>query len=186
MSTPTLEARWFARGPLPDTARAWADAVGLGAPEPRTDRYLVVPTDALGLKVRQGRLEAKQRTSGGEPLAVGHARGAVEQWRKWAFSLDETPDADGWTDGWTDVDKRRRLRRDACGTGACAAELTEIRVGSDAWWSVCLEATGSDAAVRRAALDAMAACWLARADVPELPAHASMGYPEWLRGLDAG
>ena len=186
MSTPTLEARWFVRGPLPASAHAWADAVGLGAPEPRTDRYLVVPTDALGLKVRQGRLEAKQRMSGGEPLAVGHARGAVEQWRKWAFSLDETPDADGWTDGWTDVGKRRRLRRDACGSGACAAELTEIRVGSDAWWSICLEATGSDAVVRRAALGAMAGCWLARADAPALPAHASMGYPEWLRGLDAG
>ena len=189
MSTPTLEARWFVRGPVPPAVAAWADAIGLGAPEARTDRYLVAPTDALGLKVRGGRVEAKEHTGPAVALRAGRSEGASEPWRKWAFLLAPAPGGGprsggfaGETDGWVDVDKRRRLRRDPCPAGGvCTVELTEVEVRGDAWWSVCFEAAGPTAAARKAALDATVAQWLDRADAPAFRGDDAVGYPAWLR-----
>ena len=188
----TLEARWFVRGPLPPSVAAW-----FGGPpaEARTDRYLPAPTDDLGVKARADRLETKARLSVEGPFHVGRASGRIEAWRKWGFVLAGGPAAASKTAGWRDVAKRRRQQR--CGPdgarrpeGApagttCALELTEIDVDGAPWWSVCLEATGPTAADRRAVLAATAAAWLTRPDAPVLPAGASMGYPEWLRRLDA-
>ena len=180
MSTPTLEIRWFARGPVPAPVVTWADAAGLAPAEPRTDRYLVASTDALGLKVRDGRVEAKGRTAQAGNLQAGRAEARVQGWHKWVFWLE--PAVPPVTDGWVDVHKRRRLRRDAGPDGgACTLELTEVEVGGQAWWTVGLEATGPTDAVCRAALDASAERWLARADAPALRPEDAAGYPAWLR-----
>ncbi|MGD8968471.1 MAG: hypothetical protein PVI07_13255, partial [Anaerolineae bacterium] len=57
----------------------------------REDHYLrLSDTYALGIKLRQGRIEAKQRVR--RPGVVRfHERvtGIVEHWRKWSFQLAE-------------------------------------------------------------------------------------------------
>ncbi|NIV28827.1 MAG: hypothetical protein GWN58_04720, partial [Anaerolineae bacterium] len=61
---PTLEARWFMRGSIPHEVREWF-ARGEPAPihePPRMDHYLRLQrSNALGIKLREGRLEIKQR-----------------------------------------------------------------------------------------------------------------------------
>lgn len=175
----SLEARWFMPGPLPPEAAAWFESLGPSVtPEARTDRYLVpVRSEELGLKVREGAVQAKQRTAalGLRPLAPG-AVGRVEAWRKWTLGTSEqTPEA-----GWIDVAKVRRQRTLVLVPGAarCALEVSEIEAGGEAWWSVCLEASGARGGGRWRALRAAARRWLGSG--PALAAEASEGYPAWL------
>ena len=179
---PTLEVRWFLPGNLPEAVAAWFD--GLGAPvgeESRTDRYLV-PTegDALGLKVREGRIEAKQRTGRAAAAAWGRASARPETWRKWSLAL-ASGEGDALDGGWAEVAKARRQRWLQFDGAVCALELSTVACGGDAWWSVCLETSGERAADRARALDGAAARWLDRPEAPALPRDAALGYPAWLR-----
>lgn len=171
----TVEIRWFQPGPTPAAARAWFDALGPEVlAESRVDAYLTPESDALGVKLREGAVEAKRRTDRLGSLAVG--AGEVEAWTKWSFPRADaaTPDQ-----GWVEVAKTRRQRH--APSGDCALELSEVVVRGETWWSVCLEATGADLAARRAALADGARQWLASA--PALPAEAARGYPAWLRSI---
>lgn len=177
----TLEARWFRRGPLPAAVEAWfAD---LGEPvevEARTDRYLAPSSDALGVKVREGRVEMKRRDGAAGPLAVGRARAETEAWTKWSFALAEPDDAPEGP--WLAVDKRRWQRVLELAGGRCTLELSAVAVAGGApWWSVCLEAEGGTPAARRRALAVGAARWLARPDAPALAAADAQSYPAWLQ-----
>lgn len=179
----TLEVRWFLRGTAPEAVAAWFDRLGDPVEaETRTDRYLAPTGDGLGVKVRTGNLETKRRSAVEDPLHVGPASGAAEAWTKWSFPLagDAEPEA-----GWVAVDKTRWQRQTPGERGSCALELSALTVGGEAWWSVCLEASGRTWADRRAALDAAAQAWLGRDDAPALRAEDAMGYPAWLR-LAAG
>lgn len=176
----SLEARWFVPGPLAPEASDWFERLGSEiAPEARTDRYLIpTESDDLGLKVREGTVQAKQRIGaiGVRPLAP-EATGRIEAWRKWTLGRAEhSPEA-----GWADVAKVRRQRALVLlARGArCALELSEVYVGDSRWWSVCLEASGESPHARWMALRAASRRWLPSA--PPLPAEASMGYPAWLR-----
>lgn len=174
----TAETRWFQRGPTPDPVTAWFDALGPPVESSaRTDRYLTPASAALGVKVREGRVEAKRRDGTAGRLAVLAAGGTVEAWTKWSFALaeDDAPEA-----GWVAVAKTRRQREHSAGGGTCRLELSEVEVAGKTWWSVCLEADGRDSMVRRRALTGAAAHWLGRPDAPALPAEAAMGYPAWL------
>lgn len=182
----TAEARWFFRGAVPAPVRAWFDALGEPVEtEARTDHYLAPSGDGLGVKVREGRLEAKRRDGAGGRLRVGRAASDVASWSKWSFALAEGAEPVG---PWVEVAKRRRQRERAAAGGACALELAEVAVGGEAWWSVCLEATGPTEGARRAALVEAAGRWLGRDDAPALPAEAALGYPAWLlaRGASDG
>ena len=182
--TRTSEVRWFRRGVLPEALQSWFASLGSDVtPERRTDRYLSPASDALGVKLRQGQVEVKQREGFAGRLAMGSAEADVETWAKWSFLLAdraEMPD-----EGWIDVAKVRWQRHVEAGDGVCAVEISEVEVGGDVWNSVCLEAAGPTDEARRAALDAGAE-WLATGDAPELSAAAAMGYPAWLRALGAG
>ena len=173
----TAEARWFGRGPVPDAVRAWFDALGdPPEPESRTDRYLAPSSDGLGVKVREGRVEAKRHDGAAGRLGVGRAAAEIGAWSKWSFALAEPAEPAG---PWVEVAKVRRQRE----AGGCALELAEVVVRGERWWSVCLEATGPTEAARRAALVEAAGRWLGRDDAPALPTSMSRGYPAWLRGL---
>ena len=178
----TAEVRWFVRGRIPAAVRAWFDGLGPEAVwAERTDRYLTPGSDGLGVKLREGAVEAKRRTGTGGRLASDGAEVEVERWAKWSFAL-----ADGGAaprDGWVEVRKRRAQRHAEAGGGACALELSEVEVAGQTWWSVCLEASGPDAAARRAALDDGRRRWLAAEAAPVLPAEAAAGYPAWLRRI---
>ena len=180
----TVEARWFRLGALPAEAAVWFEALG---PPPearaRTDLYLAPSSEALGLKLREGRVEAKRRDAVLGPLRAGRAEATTEAWTKWSFALAPSEPVH-LGDAWVEVGKVRRQRRAEVGGGACSLELSEVTVGGDAWWSVCLEAEGPTADARRTALAVAASRWLARPDAPVLPAADARGYPAWLRGRD--
>ena len=175
----TAEARWFRRGDVPPAVRAWFDALGPDVElESRADRYLAPTDDALGVKLREGHAEAKRRDGVLGPLRVGPAAAPVEGWTKWSFPLaDPGPLAAEPDDAWVAVAKTRWQRH----ADACALELSQVDVGGDRWWSVCLEATGPDAPARRAALDAAARRWLGAPGAPALPEADAAGYLAWLR-----
>ncbi|MEM6287990.1 MAG: hypothetical protein AAF845_12605 [Bacteroidota bacterium] len=175
----TVEVRWFRRGPLPEAVAAWFARLGAEVPEEvRTDRYLAPASDALGVKVRAGRIEAKRRDACLDVLRAGRAQGTVEAWAKWSFPLADAtaaPEA-----GWVEVRKRRRQRGRRFAARACALEVGEVEAAGEAWWSVCLEAVGPTAAVRLVALAEAADLWLAADDAPALGLEAARSYPAWL------
>jgi len=198
----TLEVRWFYPGPVPEIATDWF----LDAPEPaitesRTDAYLDVPgRDDLGVKVRAGSLlELKWRTGiRARPGLAEGFDGRVESWTKWGFSLQpmETVSGVGLRE-WLSVEKTRRSRfyevsgdegtiqglaTSGLPTGSgCAAELVEVRVGTEVAWGVGFEAFGTAPdllAVLIAGMEAFAA------DTPlgtlEFGIRDSYSYPAFL------
>ncbi len=181
----TAEARWFQPGEIPAAARAWFDGLAAPAgPETRTDAYLVPASPALGVKLREGQIEAKRRTGTLAPLVVGRAEAPVEAWAKWSFPLAHAAgEAGGGSvgDEWVEVRKTRWQHT----LGACALELSRVEVAGAPWWSVCLEATGESGAARRAALADAARQWLGGRNGPALPRPLAMGYPAWLMARGA-
>lgn len=174
----THEVRWFWKGPIPDAMQAWFDGLGPSVEaESRTDRYLAPTSDALGVKLREGYVEAKRREDKVGQLAAGRVEATVEAWAKWSFDLADTPVPEG---GWVAVAKRRRQRHRQAEGAVCALELATLEVEGETWGSVCLEAHGPDADARRTALEEAARTWLGHDDAPALAADDAMGYPAWL------
>jgi hypothetical protein len=88
---PTAEVRWFGPGAIPPAIRNWfrsGERQPLAEPV-RVDHYLCLPgIDALGVKIRQGRIEIKQRTSQqGIVQFQERIAGLVEHWLKWSLEL---------------------------------------------------------------------------------------------------
>ncbi len=191
------EVRWFFEGAIPDAAREWLDALAGSSlrPEVRTDRYLVPTDSALGIKLRNSRLELKRRIESGPIIPCGtFGAGHLEKWRKWGFELADAvrPDADE-TD-WIAVEKRRwsvrlapesgvlssaRGQPGSCPSG-CNLEVGSVCTSSGPpFWTICLEAFGTehdrDVLLRRAA-----SLMLGTAGCPMLPLEASFGYPVWI------
>lgn len=172
------------------------------AQPPRVDHYLRMDdTDALGIKLRQGRIEIKQRQRQ-HGVVRFHERvaGQVEQWRKWSLPLAQAdgllPHALVPPSAWIGVQKERQLlkyamfpggRIIAVPVGGFAArgghlELTRIGVGDHVWWSLGLE-TLCEEDDPCASLLAVAGHVFAREPVPLLLDDDSYGYPRWLSNL---
>lgn len=175
----TAEARWFQEGRVPTEVHAWFEALGPPVEtEERTDRYLAPTDDALGVKVREGRIETKRRDEAPGRLHVGRAEATVGVWAKWSFAMAGDAEPVG---EWVAVAKKRWQRDMEVAGASCSLELGEAQAGGGVWWTVALEASGGDEAARRLALLEAAQHWLGRDDAPALPASAAMGYPAWLR-----
>lgn len=200
---PTVEVRWFMPGPAPAEVSDWfhrEQPKSFAEPE-RVDSYLrISDTDSLGIKLRQGRIEVKQRTRQlGLVQLHRQAKGLVEQWRKWSFSLvgagydlSQQPEPAG---AWLAVKKERLLRTyrltanwqvapaalDASGPG-CDMELAQVTVGEKVYWSLCFEAFGEEAKLEQNLL-LVASHVLETTRPPRLPAERSFGYPRWLQEL---
>lgn len=175
----SLEARWFLPGTIPDAVREWFDALGPPVEdEARTDRYLI-PTedDSLGIKVREGRIEAKQRVQTHPLQAWGPAKAAPEAWRKWFLGMGTETDL---FLGWVDVTKTRQQRWMQTDDTAAALELATVRLDAAVWWSVCLEVSGGDAEERQRVFQEAASQWLDQPDAPVLQGDTAQGYPAWL------
>jgi hypothetical protein len=201
---PTVEVRWFCRGTIPVGVRAWFQR-GEGEPEAapsRVDHYLrLTDGGGLGIKVREGRLELKQRQGQQGVLRLHqHVTGRAEHWRKWSFALAGSGSAlDRMLvppQAWIGVAKARLLRRYLVtgedrivptSTGeyperACDWELTQVRVRGLAWWTVGFEAFGQESTLPET-LRLVAGQVLAAREPPRLQILDSFGYPEWLRML---
>ncbi len=161
----TTEIRWFFTGPAPGwLARLEALA---GRPIParkRTDYYLPLPgREAMGIKLREGRLEVKYRL--GQPEAAGlgpDTAGFYEHWVKRGFSLADAgarvpgggrvEDRPAGMPDWIPVEKERfglliRLEQGQwvshlIGTpvsGGTQIEYTRLRIGEQRFFSLGLE-----------------------------------------------
>jgi hypothetical protein len=190
----TLEVRWILPGPLEAAMTGWFARFPAGV-EAREDTYLVDPQlGGLSVKLREGRaLEVKVYQGSPGILEVpGRARGRLEWWEKWSFPCGP-PGPDGADlPGWLPVHKL--IRRFAAVGGqrgprvpgpgeepGCEAELTGLRAGGRAWWTLGFEATGP-ASLARSGLEAAAALVFAPAlpDGMELGIDDSQSYAQWL------
>ena len=193
----SLEVRWILPGPLQDAVTGWFARFPAGV-ESREDIYLADPLlRGLSVKLRQGRaLEVKvYRGSPGVLEVTGRARGRLESWEKWSFPCDVLAQGGAELPGWRSL--RKLIRRFSLASGqrrvrvpgpggkpGCEVELTEVRTGGQAWWTLGFEATGP-ASLLRAELEATAALVFAQA-LPggmELGADDSQSYAQWLKGL---
>ncbi len=185
----TAVARWFGRFP------AWTDS--------REDAYLLDPQlRGLSVKVRGGgALQVKvYRGSPGIFEVPGRARGRLESWQKWSFPFNPLSPGSGDPVGWRPVRKKRRTSWFSLTRGrivartpglaqepGCGAELTEVRMRGQDWWSLGFEATGPPDLLR-SELEATAALVFAEA-LPgglELGPDESRSYAQWLsQGLSA-
>lgn len=200
---PSLEVRWFFPGAIPEAVAAWFDEAPHAPAARRTDRYLLLPEqDALGLKLREGRFEAKRRQHRlGVRQFSAQAWGRVEHWRKWSFSLEAGPVGELATpdEAWLSVDKTRRLRTyglDAEGRPVvrapsdpepergCGLELTEVEAADARWWSLGFEAFGPESTLGET-FDAVVARVFSNPPPTALPVGSSFGYPCWFLRLPA-
>jgi hypothetical protein len=192
----SLEVRWIFPG-LPGTPMAeWLGRFP-GQTESREDHYLVQPRlPGLSVKVRADlALEVKVfRGSPGILEVAGRARGRLQNWQKWSFPFGPPGQRGNVPGGWQPVGKRRYVSRFTladrpalvaapwqAGEPGCAVELTEVRLGDKAWWSLGFEATGA-AGLLRSGLEATAALVFGQG-LPggvELRTGDSSSYAEWL------
>jgi hypothetical protein len=198
---PTVEVRWFYRGQVPLEVEAWFHQ-GAGRVEihaSREDHYLRLrDTYELGIKLRQGQIEIKQRVL--RPgLVRFHERvsGIVEHWRKWSFQLAEPYTALSSiavpTASWIPVRKERMLRtyRLTIDTGVvpvsssqsspegCELELSKVHVVEQDWWTLAFEAFGEESVLQEQ-LERVARHVFAADRPPSLNASQSRGYADWL------
>ena len=191
----SLEVRWILPGRLEPAVAGWFGRFPAETAA-REDAYLLDPDlGGLSVKIRAGTaLEVKvYQGSPGILDVAGRARGRIESWQKWSFPFNP-PSQDGDLAGWRVIRKKRRVTRFPLAGGravavalglatgpACAVELTEIRSGGQAWWSLGFEATGP-AGLLRSALQGSAGQVFAEA----LPGDAELGvsdcqsYAQWL------
>lgn len=201
MMLSTEEMRWFFAGTIPLPVTAWFEACVSDMPAqlPRTDYYLrLAEGDSLGVKLRQGRIEVKQREEADTLIQLGErAAGRMESWRKWSFELVETGESVTDAAQWVGVWKARRWCLFTVGengriTPAPAAtileqgyacELTDVHLvdSPERWWSLGFEAFGGTAVERQERLLHVARQFLGRKDAPPLAAGQSYSYPKWLQ-----
>lgn len=199
---PTVEVRWFFRGTIPAAVRDWFidDSVPPVEQPPRTDYYLRLPqNDALGVKWREGQIEAKRRDRHFGAAHFGaQAVGEVELWRKWSFPLAVETALENVraSDAWVGVRKARWLRGyrwDGEKTTAvspddpasiCHLELTQLTVQTASWWTIGFESYGEEVAYRTQLLPVTQK--IMETDPPlTLSRTASFAYPRWLLKIAA-
>lgn len=192
----TSEMRWFLQGQIPEAIDRWFQSGSpLANATQRQDWYLKLPNRSdWGIKLREGKIEAKQRTSESGVQAFGdRLQGRLEQWVKWSLPIgvgqillrNELTQA-----AWIAVQKRRRQKRYVLTDQGmvlsaelrlqqgCALELAEVTVAAQSWYSVGLEAFGrSTETTLIQVLETLAA----EPDCPALRAADSLSYPAWLQ-----
>jgi hypothetical protein len=207
MLFPTLEVRWFIRGNIPVEVREWfvqGDPAPIDEP-PRVDHYLCLQrTNALGIKLREGRIEIKQRLRQyGNIRFHRRVTGVIEHWRKWSLPLAMAGESLAENlvprSSWIDVRKERMLRGYRCDAEGqvaaipggyadrgCHLELTNVQAGDRVWWTLAFEAYGAEPSLRGSLVSTMGYI-LERDGAPcSLDARDSFGYARWLALLDQG
>ena len=192
----SLEVRWIVPGQLPSAMLEWFARFPAGT-ETRQDAYLLQPRlRGLSVKLRDGSaLDVKSYLGSPGVLDLpGGGRGRLESWRKWSFPSGLPGPGGADLPGWVVVGKTRcgswfplasrpdlaQVRPPAAVAG-CMAELTEVWVRGEQWWSVGFEAVGP-VRLRRGALEHAAGLVFARALPPEVQfsLENSQSYAHWL------
>jgi len=197
----TTEVRWFFRGPAPAPSGRfrydhWSPV------ETRTDAYLILaPSEAVGVKFRDGRFEIKARYGIGDETRLSpEATGMMEIWQKWSLDngVAALRSAVGDADELLAVEKRRWTlvydldadvprfaaagAREAGATpvNRCHADVTELSCAWQVWWSFGFEAAGTPGTELKNLLRGSQA-FLQQHEVPgTLTPGSSYAYPAWL------
>ncbi len=197
MPFPTSEIRWFSD----DSNNLWnlythLPERGEGARQSdRTDYYLHAHLPHTGVKIREGRHEIKVKSGNDEPLGYG----MLQHWVKWSRAEENnmlnTIPLELLTD-WIAVKKRRFLKTYAIispeevtptdnplAEHGCNVEFTEIQVPAlnKTVFTLGFEAYGPAGRGRENLLITLN---YLNIDVVLLENLESMGYPEWLSGLN--
>ena len=195
---PRLEVRWIRPGLLDPRMVDWFGRFP-SAVESRADDYLISPDlDGLSVKIRGGRALDVKAYGGclGVLDVPGRARGLMDLWQRWSFSLGSLSHSIGSATAWRSVHKVRRMsfftmdegqlsageppgpRRDE----GCAVELTEVTMQGQRWWTLGFEATGDRTGLQGLVEGTAALVFdLALADGLELTTQDSGSYANWLR-----
>jgi hypothetical protein len=202
---PTVEVRWFYGGTIPPQVLEWFRE-GQGQPEEpayRVDHYLHLSDgDSVGIKLREGRLEIKQRhRQYGVVEFHRQAAGQVEHWRKWSFDLTQASDRCSESMApdppWIRVCKQRWLSRyRITGGGAviptdaggypeqgCDLELTSVKAKGRAWWTWGFEAFGEEPAQHENLVLVATQVFAIHEPPIVLDVGHSYSYPAWLANL---
>jgi hypothetical protein len=192
----TLEVRWILPGQLKTEVADWFERFRARF-ETREDTYLLDPhLPGLSVKIRgAAALDIKvYQGSPGLLEVADRARGRVESWQKWSFPYERNDWDSDAPPGWQPVHKKRRIssitpadepartRNPGAAQARCEVELTEIRAGGAAWWSLGFEVTGP-ADLLRGELHDTAAVVFAQ-PLPgdaQLSTDDSSSYEDWLR-----
>jgi hypothetical protein len=202
---PSAEARWFYVGTIPPQVLKWfrEEQGSLEEPAHRVDYYLHLPDgDSLGIKLREGRLEIKQRhRRHGTVEFHERATGLVEHWRKWSFRLAQAserfPQIMVSDSSWIAVSKQRwlyryRITRDKdiipmdaveYPEQGCDLELTRVKAEGRDWWTWGFEAFGEETALQENLVLVAAQIFAAHRPPIVLGASHSHSYPAWLAAL---
>lgn len=160
----TEEIRWFFKKPN-TSFETWFREKGsdINKQMPRTDHYLPLPDKPdLGIKIREGRMEIKIRTSRPTPGSLGpKAHGCFEEYTKWGVEIKEDDPLrnaiiNEHEEHWTAVEKRRagliltlqngKIRFHSMDTPidrGCQLEYTAVNIGAENWHTLGLEWFGS-------------------------------------------
>ena len=156
------EVRWFFKD-RNDVIVKWFQShqLDFNKVHPRIDYYhLPTLSEALGIKIREGRLEIKHRVSGPYPgMLYQNQHVNFEDWTKWSFELrNGSPETvaiveDKKHQNWLAVIKKRMavnvgeaqngepniLSLDIPIARGCQLEYTELEVGGELYYSFGLE-----------------------------------------------
>jgi hypothetical protein len=200
----SAEIRWFMKGDIPSSLVNWFNNFDMPPviQIPRTDHYLRLPdSESLGIKLREGRLEFKQRKGTAEKMHTAHGlEGILEYYQKWSFPADSNDATEEtivtYSDAWIGVKKIRSLhlyRMDKSGVpraesepgfvgNGCILELTNVTVkeAQENWWTLAFESFG-DAELLESSLRATLALIADNYGIPDLDGAASCGYAEWMQ-----
>ena len=155
----TLETRWFYPGGIPSEFELWFGSLDrVEIFPPRIDLYLYGVGEDLGIKLREGRLEIKQRTAEhGQTLFSPGVSGLLEEWIKWSMAVEGSAfDELSEQESWLAVRKTRQQvsfslldhgelvpidSREFPPNGG-SFELTKVFVLDQLWWTVGVEVFG--------------------------------------------
>jgi hypothetical protein len=198
MLYPSAEIRWFFKGVPGSGLESWfrQSLTGVGGGT-RTDFYLKRTGKELTVKLREGRVEAKQRQWKEADFVVKRTvTGQMEGWNKWSFDLQEAEDCmqlvRDHPEAWLAVRKRRLMRtfiteldeitETQAGSfpeSGCNAELTFLEAEDSKWYSIGLEAFGVSRDLR--GLLHSIAEFIFDEDFPLLLTSSnSLGYAAWI------
>jgi hypothetical protein len=198
----TNELRWFYPGIVPPEIKLWFEQNCLtessNSPEKRTDWYLYSPSDFIGIKLREGRLEVKWRQAELGTVRFGASvEGNAEKWAKW-MCYDSTgeiqPKTVSSNPEWLSVQKVRYsqiyqvlpdfsvqpVSAQENIDNTCNVELTSLVVRDTNWWSLAFEASGQDTNLMNN-LQATTNLVFNTYDGSKFRCENSYAYPTWLK-----
>ena len=183
-----------------------ADPKWIGRLGGKPDAYLIIPGSAdMGIKWREGQLQIKGlESSMGTQKFDGSHEGKVERWIKWSYEGKTIEDAFGHWFNTTkgapkivEVHKTRCLRKVRISPFAPkpievdaktpidrggALEVTDLRVGAQAFTSVAFEAFPTDSGMHND-FTVFVNGFLEKLSGVKLTDANSMSYPAWLQSL---